>query len=140
MSEDNDGNDISKLVILTLGLAALGFFAYLIYKESKGYRMGGRIDGGQSLADDNSFQIERRLHRLEMNRMDGKNVNVRTLQPMQDEQYNEYLQTPDAPPIPRKVVSMNSSANVNKQNVVPNVHNLSKADQDKVRRLFFNML
>lgn len=140
MSEDNDGNDISKLVILTLGLAALGFFAYLIYKEGKGYHMGGMSQQSMSLADDNSFQIERRLHRLEMNRMDGKNVNVRTLQPAQTYgEFGEYEQNIDAPPIPRKVVSMNSSANVNKQNVVPNVHNLSKADQDKMRRMFFDM-
>ena len=81
--------------------------------------------------------MDRRIHQLEMSR-----GNVRTLQPVQKVEQStsvstEYLQTPDAPPVPRKVVSMNSA---NKQNMVPNVHNLSKADQDKVRRLFFNML
>lgn len=131
---DNDGDSITKLVILTLGLAAIGFLAYLIFKESMKYQVGGHSQQmAMSLADDNSFQLERRIHQLEMAK------NVRTLQPVQKVEQStstEYLQTPDAPMTPRKVVSMNSA---NKQNVAPNVHNLSKADQDKVRRLFFDM-
>lgn len=147
---DNEGDSVSKLVILTLGLAALGFFAYLIYKESRNYQIGGigrkeQVQQSMSLADDNSFQIERRLHQLEIDRMNGMNRSVRTLQPVQTES-GEYEQNIDAPPIPRRVVSMNSSS-ANRQNIgqnnqnikVPNIKNLSAADQDKMRRLFFDM-
>lgn len=140
MSDDND--NVSKLVILVLGIAAIGFFAYLIFKESMKYQVGGQQQATMSLADDNYFQMDRRLHQLEIDRTIRGNVrNVRTLQPvqkveqMESVQSTEYVQTPDAPPIPRKVVSMNS-----KQVQEPNIHNLSKADQDKIRRLFFNML
>jgi len=130
MSDDND--NVTKLVILTLGIVAIGFFAYLIFKESMKYQVGGHSQQ-MSLTDDNYFQMDRRLHQLEMSR-----GNVRTLQPVQKVEQSvptstEYLQTPDAPPIPRKVVSMNKVQ-------TPNVQNLSKADQEKVRRLFFNML
>lgn len=129
MSDDND--NVSKLIILTLGLAAIGFLAYLIFKESMRYQIGGHSQQ-MSLADDNYFQMDRRLHQLETSR------NIRTLQPVQQKievGNTEYMQTPDAPPVPRKVVTMNS-----KQAQVPNMYNLSKADQDKVRRMFFNML
>lgn len=134
----NDDDNVSKLVILALGIAAIGFFAYLIFKESMKYQVGGRSQQmAMSLADDNSFQLERRIHQLEIAK------NVRTLQPVQTmgQEHtvgqSEYVQTPDAPPVPRKVVPMNSA---NKQNVVPNMYGLSRADQDKVRRMFFNML
>lgn len=132
----NDDDNVSKLVILALGIAAIGFFAYLIFKESMKYQVGGHSQQtAMSLADDNSFQLERRIHQLEMSR-----GNVRTLQSVQtleqeQRQVGQFVSSEiDAPPVPRKVVSMNS-----KQVQMPNVHNLSKANQDKVRRMFFDM-
>lgn len=133
MSDDND--NVSKLVILALGIAAIGFFAYLIFKESMKYQVGGQQQATVSLADDNYFQMDRRIHQLEMSR-----GNVRTLQPVQTSgqeqgRTGQFVSAEiDGPPIPRKVVTMNS-----KQTQMPNVHNLSKADQDKVRRMFFDM-
>ena len=38
----NDDDNVSKLVILALGIAAIGFFAYLIFKESMKYQIGGQ--------------------------------------------------------------------------------------------------
>lgn len=137
MSDDND--NVSKLVILALGIVAIGFFAYIIFKESMKYQVGGRSQQmAMSLADDNSFQLERRIHQLEMAK------NVRTLQPVQtlgQEQgrTGQFVSAEiDGPPIPRKVVPMNSR----KTQVpnVPNIQGLSKGDQDRVRRMFFDML
>lgn len=133
---DNDGNDnVSKLVILCLGIAAIGFFAYLIFKESMKYQIGGHSQQ-MSLTDDNYFQMDRRLHQLEMSR-----GNVRTLQPVQtvgngQKQMQEQFTSAeiDTSPVPRKVVSMNP-----KQVQMPNIHGLSRGDQDKVRRMFFDM-
>ena len=141
MSND-DGDSISKLVVLVLGIAAIGFFAYLIFKD-RGYQIGGGSQQQMSLADDGLFQMDRRLHQMEDRLSDSLSRNVKSVKTLQHEVQrqerpgpsSEYLQTPDAPSVPRKVVSMNS-----RQVQEPNIHNLSKADQDKVRRLFFNML
>lgn len=149
---DNDGNDVSKLIIFTLGLATIGFLAYLVFKEIRSYQVGG-VSGIQpatmSLANDSYFDLERKIHQLEMDRamMDRSVKNVRTLQPMVGQEQkqvgpaSDYLQNPDAPQIPRKVVSMGKTQNVvsNVPNV-PNIQGLSKGDQDRVRRMFFNML
>lgn len=152
---DNDGNDVTKLVIFTLGLATIGLFAYLIFKEIRGYQIGGMGSGirsGQtmSLAEDNYFQMDRRLHQLEVDRIAiDRSRNVRTLQPVagttgaeqrQVVPTSDYLQSPDAPPIPRKVVSMGKQNVVSNVPNIPNIQGLSKGDQDKIRRMFFNML
>jgi len=137
MSDDND--NVTKLVVLVLGIATIGFFAYLIFKEYGKYKLGNQSQQ-MSLADDDLFNLERKIHNLEMAK------NVRTLQPMtgvqtvgngQKQMQEQFTSTEiDTSPIPpRKVVSMNP-----KRVQTPNVHNLSKADQEKVRRLFFNML
>lgn len=115
---DNDGDSITKLVILTLGLATIGFFCYLIYKESKGYRLGGQPQQ-MSLVDDNYFQLERKIHQLEMVKQSAGSTQT---------------MVPYASPVPRKIVPMT------KQPVYPNINGLSRGDQDRVRRMFFNML
>lgn len=140
MSEDND--NVSKLIVLALGIAAIGFFAYLIFKESMKYQVGSQQQ--KSLADDDLFNLERKIHNLENTVSRG---NVRTLQPIntlgqgqgqEQGQTGQFVSSEiDAPPAPRKVVSMNTNRQIVQ---VPNTNNLSKADQDKVRRMFFNML
>jgi hypothetical protein len=151
---DEDGNDISKIIIFTLGLAAIGFLAYLVFKEIKGYQLGGcgiQQPQQMSLSEDNGFQLERRLHLLEMDRIatDRNARTVRTLQPVvgvtgteqkQVGPVSDYLQNPDAPQIPRKVVSMNTNNMAKNVPNIPNINGLSKGDQDKIRRMFFNML
>lgn len=54
----SDGDNITKLVIMVIGVSAIAFFAYLIYKESNKSQT-------QTLSMDQFSRIERRIAKLE---------------------------------------------------------------------------
>ncbi len=56
---ENDGNDISKLVILVVGVSAIAFFAYLIFKEKNNKQSTSQLSQLSNMSN-----IEQKLMQL----------------------------------------------------------------------------